>query len=76
MRGDAGPSDGSELIVQPASNEGATPPDLDEEPQLTAPRGRDIDGQMFEDVAAKLGGDLKRRSARKTAKTAALRQRR
>jgi manganese catalase len=70
------PEDGSELSVQPASNEGATPPDLDEEPQLTAPLGPDIDHQMFADVAAKLGDDVKRRSARKRAKTAASRPRR
>ena len=31
--------------------EGFTPPDLDGEPQLTAPIGPDIDPEMFEDVA-------------------------
>jgi hypothetical protein len=70
------PEDGSELSVQRACNAGATPPDLDEEPQLTAPLGPDIDQQMFEDVAAKLGDDVKRRSTRKRANTAASRPRR
>jgi Mn-containing catalase len=50
------PEDGSELRVQEASNEGFTPPDLDEEPQLTAPIGPDIDPEMFKDVATKLFG--------------------
>ena len=50
------PEDGSELRVEDASNEGATPPDLEEEPQLTAPIGPDIDPEMFKDVANKLFG--------------------
>jgi Mn-containing catalase len=50
------PEDGSELRVEDASNEGFTPPDLDEEPQLTAPIGPDIDPEMFKDVAGKLFG--------------------
>jgi Mn-containing catalase len=52
----AHPEDGSELRVEDASNEGFTPPDLDEEPQLTAPVGPDIDPEMFKDVAGKLFG--------------------
>ena len=72
----AHPEDGSELRVQPASNEGVTPPDLDEEPQLSSPLGPDIDRQMFEDVAAKLGADLKRSPAKKNGKTSKVAQRR
>jgi Mn-containing catalase len=52
----AHPEDGSELRVEDASNEGFTPPDLEEEPQLTAPIGPDIDPEMFKDVATKLFG--------------------
>jgi Mn-containing catalase len=70
------PEDGSELSVQPASNEGATPPDLDEEPQLTAPLGPDIDRQMFDDIAAKLGADVKRPAKSKRSRTGAVRSRR
>lgn len=40
----------------PGPNDGFTPPDLDEEPQLTAPIGPDIDSQMFVDTAKKLFG--------------------
>ena len=69
------PEDGSELRVQPASNKGAPPPDLDEEPQLTSPLGPDIDRQMFEDVAAKLGENVKRSPAKKNGKTARSTQR-
>jgi hypothetical protein len=36
--------------------EGFTPPDLEEEPQLTAPLGPDIDSEMFATTAAKLFG--------------------
>jgi Mn-containing catalase len=50
------PEDGSELRVQVGPPEGFTPPDLDEEPQLTAPIGSDIDPVMFADVAKKLFG--------------------
>jgi Mn-containing catalase len=65
------PEDGSELSVQDASNEGATPPDLDEEPQLTAPTGPDIDPDVFTDVAARLfGADLLSPAAKKNPKTA------
>jgi Mn-containing catalase len=68
----AHPEDGSELRVEDASNEGATPPDLDEEPQLTAPIGPDIDPDMFKDVAGKLFGAeiLSPKRNGKTAKSA------
>jgi hypothetical protein len=45
--------------VQVGAPEGAAPPDLDEEPQLTAPVGPDIDPEMFLDVAAKLFPEMK-----------------
>jgi Mn-containing catalase len=65
------PEDGSELRVEDASNEGATPPDLDEEPQLTAPLGPDIDPDMFKDVATKLfGNDVLARSGKGNGKSA------
>jgi Mn-containing catalase len=70
------PEDGSTLRVVDASNEGFTPPDLDEEPQLTAPIGPDIDPEMFKDVAGKLFGRdamapaAKKNGNGKTAKTA------
>jgi Mn-containing catalase len=68
------PEDGSELLVQdgPGPNDGFTPPDLDEEPQLTAPLGPDIDTQMFVDTAKKLfGADAlqPRAAAKKTKKS-------
>jgi manganese catalase len=50
------PEDGSELRVQVGPPEGFTPPDLDEEPQLTAPLGPDIDPGLFKDIAKKLFG--------------------
>jgi Mn-containing catalase len=53
------PEDGSELEVSADPPEGATPPDLDAEPQLTAPTGPDGDGvdpDMFRDVANRLFG--------------------
>jgi Mn-containing catalase len=55
------PEDGSPLRVEDSIPEGATPPDLPEEPQLTAPLGPDIDPQMFGDVASKLFGGSTRR---------------
>lgn len=51
------PEDGSPLEVKDAIPEGATPPDLEEEPQLTAPLGPDIDPTVFADVATRLFGD-------------------
>ena len=50
------PEDGSPLEVVQGPPEGATPPDLEEEPQLTSPLGTDIDPAMFADVAKKLFG--------------------
>ena len=50
------PEDGSPLRVEDAIPEGAPPPDLEEEPQLTAPLGPDIDPSMFTEVAARLFG--------------------
>jgi Mn-containing catalase len=50
------PEDGQELRVEDEIPEGFTPPDLDEEPQLTAPIGPDIDPEMFTDVANRLFG--------------------
>ena len=45
------PEDGSELVVEDAIPSGYPPPDLDEEPQLTAPG---IDPELIEEVAARL----------------------
>ena len=54
----AHPEDGSELTVRDADpDQGFAPPDLDEEPQLTAPIGPDIDPEMFTDVAKRLFGN-------------------
>jgi Mn-containing catalase len=65
------PEDGSELRVEDTSHEGATPPDLDEEPQLTAPLGPDIDADMFKSVATKLfGNGLMSRSGKGNGKAA------
>jgi Mn-containing catalase len=50
----AHPEDGAPLEVVDGPPQGATPPDLDPEPQLTAPLGPDIDAEMFRDVAKKL----------------------
>lgn len=47
------PEDGSELIVQDAIPEGAPPPVLDEEPQLTAPG---VDPAMMAEAAKRLFG--------------------
>ncbi len=67
------PEDGSELRVDDRPFEGFTPPDLEEEPQLTAPIGPDIDSEMFGDVAKKLfGADaMAPRAASKSAKKSA-----
>ncbi len=60
------PEDGSELEVEIGAPEGFDPPDLDAEPQLTAPIGPDIDPEMFADVAGRLFPELggKKRKAR------------
>jgi Mn-containing catalase len=46
------PEDGSELVVENTIPAGATPPDLHEEPQLTAPG---IDPGMMAEIAKRLG---------------------
>ncbi len=48
------PEDGSELELQVGAPDGFDPPDLEAEPQLTAPVGPDIDPEMFRDVATRL----------------------
>src|SRR5688572_23552219 len=63
------PDDGQELEVQDGPPEGAVPPDLDAEPQLTSPVGpdpSDLDPVMLEEYARRIFGpdikdDLKRR---------------
>ena len=63
------PEDGKELEVLDGPPEGAAPPDLDAEPQLTAPVGpdpSDLDPQMLQEYALRIFGpdmkdDLKRR---------------
>ncbi|MEJ7811402.1 MAG: manganese catalase family protein [Gemmatimonadaceae bacterium] len=50
------PEDGQELEVVDGPPEGATPPDLDAEPQLTAPFGPDMDPDMLKHYAKKLFG--------------------
>lgn len=52
----AHPEDGSPLRVEQGPPEGFDPPDLDEEPQLTAPMGPDIDPDMFAWAANRLFG--------------------
>ena len=49
--------------------EGFDPPDLDEEPQLTAPVGPDIDPEMFADVAGRLFPEMNPKKKRSTVKT-------
>jgi Mn-containing catalase len=57
------PEDGQELTVQDGPPEGAAPPDLDAEPQLTAPVGpdpSDLDPVMLEEYARRIfGPDIK-----------------
>ena len=50
------PEDGQPLEVKDGPPEGAAPPDLDEEPQLTAPAGPDLDTAMLKDYAKRLFG--------------------
>jgi Mn-containing catalase len=50
------PEDGSKLEVVEGMPQGATPPDLPMEPQLTSPLGPDIDKETFAAVAKKLFG--------------------
>ncbi len=49
------PEDGQPLEVVFGAPDGFTPPDLEEEPQFTAPGADDYDPDMFKDIAAKLG---------------------
>ena len=67
------PEDGSPLTVEMGAPQGFDPPDLDAEPQLTAPVGPDIDPDMFLDVAAKLFPEMstRKRAARTTRKARA-----
>jgi Mn-containing catalase len=50
------PEDQSELEVKVGPPEGFTPPDLPEEPQLTAPLGPDMDPDMFKNIAKRMFG--------------------
>lgn len=53
------PEDGQQLLVEDGPPEGAVPPDLEAEPQLTAPTGPDpseLDPDMLEDYARKIFG--------------------
>jgi Mn-containing catalase len=52
----AHPEDGSALRVVDGPPEGFAPPDLDDEPQLTAPVGPDLDPSMLKDIARKVFG--------------------
>lgn len=49
------PEDGMPLEVVFGAPQGVPAPDLDEEPQLNAPGGEDIDPEMFNDIAKKMG---------------------
>jgi hypothetical protein len=65
------PEDGSELTVEQTIPGGFTPPDLDAEPQLTAPLGPDIDAPMFADIATSLvGAEAREKCARNPVVTA------
>jgi Mn-containing catalase len=55
----AHPEDGSELEVVVDIPEGFDVPNLEAEPQLTAPIGPDIDPEIFQDVATRLFPELK-----------------
>jgi Mn-containing catalase len=50
------PEDGSELRVVDGPPEGAAPPELDDEPQLTSPIGPDLDPSFLKDVAKRVFG--------------------
>jgi hypothetical protein len=54
-------------VLQRGAPEGFDPPDLDAEPQLTAPVGPDIDPEMFQEIAVRLFPEVnpKRRSKTK-----------
>jgi Mn-containing catalase len=61
----AHPEDGSELEVINDMPEGFEVPDLEREPQLTAPTGPDIDPEVFTDVATRLFPELKPKKPRR-----------
>ena len=52
------PEDGSALEVNVGMPDGFVPPDLEEDPQLTAPLGPDIEPEMFKDIARRLFPDM------------------
>jgi Mn-containing catalase len=60
----AHPEDGTALEVVDGIPEGAPPPELDDEPQLTSPLGPEIDREMFDSVAARLFGETSARPGR------------
>ena len=70
------PEDGKELEVRDGLPDGAVPPDLDAEPQLTSPDGpdaSDLDPEMLEEYARRIFGagikdDIKKRKDGKAAK--------
>lgn len=69
------PEDGKDLEVQVGGPEGSLPPDLEEEPQLTAPIGPDIDPDLFRDVAGRLFPEVAQgRKPAPTARTAKARR--
>jgi Mn-containing catalase len=51
------PEDGKPLEVKDAIPEGAVPPELPAEPQLSSPLGPDIDPALFAEIASRLFGD-------------------
>jgi Mn-containing catalase len=57
------PEDGSPLRVVDGPPAGATPPDLADEPQLTAPLGPDINPDLFNDMAKRLFGTAAAKAA-------------
>jgi Mn-containing catalase len=62
------PEDESPLEVVQEMPEGFAPPDLEAEPQLTAPMGPDIDPEMFMDVAKRIFPEMKPKKATRTLK--------
>jgi Mn-containing catalase len=51
------PEDGKPLEVKDAIPEGAVPPELPAEPQLSSPLGPDIDPALFAEISSRLFGD-------------------
>jgi len=62
------PEDGSDLEVGVGAPEGFEVPDLEPEPQLTAPVGPDIDPGMFAETAVRLFPELDPKKRRVTKK--------